>query len=188
MAKIILVTGGQRSGKSSFSEKLLEKRDDVLYIATAVRTDREMEERIKRHRQMRNSKWETLEGFKNLGVGIKESGRKFILLDCVTNMVSNLIFTSEDLKDIDPDELKLDKDEKDRLYSEIKSLFEEIIEAVRNTESEIIFVSNEVGMGLVSEYPLGRLFTDFAGFINQYIASVSDEVYFMVSGIPVKIK
>lgn len=182
MSKITLITGGNRSGKSSQAEERLANQESVLYIATAFNTDEEMTERIRIHRERRSKSWQTYEGHKGLGKVVREASEKYILLDCVTNMISNLMFYAD---------LNLDhstKEEEDRLFHEICSEFEDLLLAVRESDKELILVSNEVGMGLISEYKLGRLFVDFAGFINQYIAKESDEVLFMVAGYPLMIK
>ena len=182
MSHIQLITGGARSGKSSYAEHLLKGWDDVLYIATAIRTDKEMEERINHHIRSRNTLWTTYEGFRDLDDVVRETATSCILLDCVTNMISNLIFALE----IDPDQLSVE--ESNRLYDLIRLEFVKLVDAVRVTDKSLFLVSNEVGMGLISEYKLGRLFVDFAGFINQYLAAEADTVCFMVSGLPLVLK
>lgn len=182
MSEIILITGGNRSGKSSYAEKLLEGFNGVLYIATAMRTDEEMEERIRHHREKRNQNWSTHEGFRNLDEALDHFAGSHVLLDCVTNMISNLIYYHpKNPEDMGPAE-------KDCLLTEIKREFSELIERVRAWDLTLILVSNEVGMGLISEYELGRLFVDYAGFINQYLAKEADRVFFMVSGLPLTLK
>ena len=182
MSEIILITGGARSGKSSFAEELLKNSDDVLYIATAVRTDEEMEQRIAHHISSRNQAWLTHEGYRELDRALLEYPQQNILLDCVTNMISNLMFYSPN----DPEEMS--KDQEAALFLAIKHEFEKLLDFVNHADRQLILVSNEVGMGLISEYKLGRRFVDFAGFINQYLAARADEVYFMVSGLPLKVK
>lgn len=182
MSRIVLITGGARSGKSSYSEGLLQGTDDVLYLATAIRTDEEMEERIRHHINSRNPNWITHEGFHHLDQAITGCDLSYVLLDCVTNMVSNLMF---DLS-ADPEILSIAEGEK--LFERIKDEFLKLIRAVRESDKTLILVSNEVGMGLISEYKLGRMFVDYAGFINQMLAREADEVYFMVSGLPLVLK
>lgn len=182
MSKIILITGGARSGKSTHAEGLLKGHDDVLYIATAVRTDAEMEERIRHHIESRNPRWATHEGFSSLDEALRLAPQPYILLDCVTNMVSNLIFS----RDLDFDSMS--PAEADGLNQTIEGEFKRLLKAARSLDKTLILVSNEVGMGLVSEYRLGRLFVDFAGFINQMIAKEADEVWFMVAGLPLAVK
>ena len=182
MSCITLITGGTRSGKSSYAERILKNTDSCLYIATATVTDDEMAARVERHRQQRNDKWQTFEGFKDLDRPVSEFKGEFIMLDCVTNMISNLIFDSE--KEID----EISSSEKDVLYMKIAGEFEKLISSVRKNDKKLVLVTNEVGMSLVSEYSLGRLFTDFQGFINQYLAKEADTVVFMVSGLPLFLK
>ena len=182
MSKITLITGGARSGKSSYAEHLLDGNDDVLYIATAIRTDQEMEARIEHHIQSRNQKWDTSEGYRGLGEVLRETNKTFILLDCVTNMVSNLLFASD--QDLD----QANQATLDELYQGILKEFQELVEAARSFNKTLILVSNEVGMGLISKYKLGRVFVDFAGWINQWLAKQADEVTFMVSGLPLHLK
>lgn len=182
MSRIIVITGGARSGKSSYGELLLQEKNDVLYVATAMRTDEEMEERIRHHINSRNPRWITFEGYQNLDKVVTGSDLSYVLLDCVTNMVTNLIFHLS----VDPEHLSIA--EGDELFERIKDEFLNLIRAVRKSGKTLIMVSNEVGMGLISEYKLGRMFVDYAGFINQMLAREADEVYFMVSGLPLVLK
>lgn len=182
MSKITLVTGGSRSGKSSFAENLLKNTDDVLYIATAIITDEEMGHRIKKHIESRNSKWITHEGFFDLDKAIEQYDIENIMLDCVTIMTTNLMFQQE----IDFDNISMEK--VDDLLNNIKSQFEKLILKARATNKNLVMVTNEVGLGLVPESKLSRIFRDIAGFVNQYIASLSDEVYLISCGLPLKLK
>ncbi|NNG66985.1 bifunctional adenosylcobinamide kinase/adenosylcobinamide-phosphate guanylyltransferase [Caldanaerobacter subterraneus] len=179
---VILVTGGARSGKSGFAEKLAYEKgkDDVLYIATSLPIDEEMKERIKRHRERRPSSWETVEAYKDLDKEILKKGKKVVLIDCLTVMISNLLmevdltWENSTLEQIDEIE--------DRISQEVDKIL------IVSSGVEIIIVTNEVGMGLVPEYKLGRIFRDIAGRMNKKVAEASKEVYLMISGIPVKIK
>ncbi|SFB06261.1 bifunctional adenosylcobinamide kinase/adenosylcobinamide-phosphate guanylyltransferase [Clostridium frigidicarnis] len=182
MSKITLVTGGSRSGKSSFSEKLLKHTDDVLYIATAIVTDKEMEDRIERHRKGRNHKWETLESYEDLHEKISNYTEKYILLDCVTVMTTNIMFSKY------TDYENLSQEKIDEVCEYIKLQFRKLIDKVKDEDKEIIMVTNEVGWGLVPEYKLSRIFRDIAGFVNQHIAELSDEVYLVSCGLPLKLK
>lgn len=182
MSKIILVTGGSRSGKSEFAESLLKDTDNVLYIATAVITDEEMKNRINRHKESRNQKWSTYEGYKNLDEVIEAYCEEYILLDCVTTMVTNLLFDKE--RDFD----NMPMENIDILRKEISLEFSKLVEKCREGNKTIIMVTNEVGCGLVPEYKLSRIFRDIAGWINQDIAKISDEVYMTACGIPMKLK
>ncbi|MFC1670403.1 bifunctional adenosylcobinamide kinase/adenosylcobinamide-phosphate guanylyltransferase [Spirochaetota bacterium] len=185
MGKITLITGGARSGKSTFAEELLKGKDSVLYIATAMASDSEMKERIGRHRSRRNPKWETVEAYKDLGelVKAKCKDRDYILLDCITLLVTNLMILENDVNWDNIDSKLLNKIEEG-----IKDEVDNFLDALNDFEGEAIIVTNELGMGIVPEYPLPRYYRDIAGKINQQIARVAHEVYLTVSGIPVKIK
>lgn len=182
LSKITLVTGGSRSGKSTFGEELLKEKDKVLYIATSIITDDEMRERVAIHKERRNKNWETFEGYKNLKEVIKESQSKFIMLECVTTMITNIIF--DKYMDFD----NLTREEIQSLEENISEQFKELISACREFDKELVIISNEVGFGLVSEYKLGRIFTDISGRINQLLGRLSDEAYLVVAGLPLKLK
>ncbi len=186
MGKIILVTGGSRSGKSKFAEQLARAEgNNVLYIATAIPIDDEMKHRIKMHRDQRPVEWITLEAYKELDTVVKPiiNGKNAVLLDCVTVMITNLLFDNgeADWEHIRQEEIMLVEDK-------IKEQFNRLIDLAVDSAVPFILVTNELGMGLVPEYPLGRIYRDIAGRINQALAAAAAEVYFCVSGIPVKIK
>lgn len=180
--KIILVTGGCKSGKSKFAESLLKYKDNVAYIATAIVTDKEMESRIKEHKNSRNNKWITIEQYKNLDIALNKIKEDYILLDCVTAMITNLMFEEYTNFDL------ITKDKQSELLEKIKNEFLKLIKSSKELNKNVIIVTNEVGYSLTSEYRLGRIFTDFTGSINQLIASFSDEVYLVSCGIPIKLK
>jgi adenosylcobinamide kinase / adenosylcobinamide-phosphate guanylyltransferase len=182
MGKVILVTGGSRSGKSSFAEELLKDKDEVLYIATAIVTDEEMAHRIEMHRKGRNQSWTTYEGYKSLNQAVEGFEGKFILLDCITVMVTNLMFDED--RNFDT----MSNEEIAVLEKDIEKELRVLVEAVKASYKTIVMVTNEVGMGLVPEYRLGRIFRDIAGRMNQRLGSLSDEVYLVTCGIPLKIK
>jgi Adenosyl cobinamide kinase/adenosyl cobinamide phosphate guanylyltransferase len=182
MSKITLVTGGSRSGKSSFGEGLFKGKDEVLYIATSIITDEDMKERVDIHKRTRNQNWETFEGYRNLHKVIKESEHKYIILECVTTMITNLMF--DKYSDFD----NISKKEIENLEEGISEQVIEIINASRKFHKEIVIITNEVGFGLVSEYKLGRIFTDISGRINQLLGKLCDEAYLVVSGLSLKIK
>ncbi|NEZ47005.1 bifunctional adenosylcobinamide kinase/adenosylcobinamide-phosphate guanylyltransferase [Clostridium niameyense] len=181
-SKIILITGGARSGKSEFAESLLKDEKEVLYIATANITDDEMKNRIEKHRERRPKAWNTYEGSYNLDKVLYKRSEKYILLDCVTVMITNLMFQ----ENIDYDKISSDKLED--LLNKIKKEFEKLIYSAIENKKQLIMVTNEVGYGVVPAYKLGRIFRDFAGSINKFIAFISDEVYLVTCGIPLKIK
>lgn len=182
LSRITLVTGGSRSGKSSFGEGLLREEDDVLYIATSIVTDDEMGQRVFIHKSRRNEKWQTFEGYKNLNKIIEETNCKYIMLECITTMITNLMFDS--YTDFD----NISKQGIQSLEDSISGQVTEIISSARTFDKELVIITNEVGFGLVSEYRLGRIFTDISGRVNQLIGKLCDEAYLVVSGLPLKLK
>lgn len=178
MGRFILVTGGARSGKSTFAEQLAENYGHVCYLATAEPRDGEMQERILRHQARRNPAWKTIECPLDPADALKKEGSDAYLLDCITLWISNLLL--------------LDWQEDDSLSSKreerVMGAVDVLLDTVARAEGDVIAVSNEVGLGLVPETPLGRLFRDVAGRVNQRLAAFADEVYVLFSGIPLKIK
>jgi adenosylcobinamide kinase/adenosylcobinamide-phosphate guanylyltransferase len=175
MSKITLILGGARSGKSYFAQELAKKgKRKVLFVATAEPLDDEMRVRIEEHRKNRPVKWKTLEVTKNIGMKIKEctKGDDIIIIDCITLLISNLLY----------DEPNYPVAEK-RVLKEINAL----LECINTLDAHFIIVSNEVGLGLVPDNKLGRLYRDMLGKSNQLLASQSGMVYFMVAGIPSRI-
>lgn len=169
MRKIIFITGGQRSGKSSFAQRLAEKYSaDPLYLATARHWDEDFEERIRRHQADRGKMWTTIEEEKLLSRH-DLSGRT-VLMDCVTLWLTNIFHDNKYNRDISLEEAKAE--------------WERFI----NQDFNLIAVSNEIGMGLHAPGETARHFTDLQGWMNQHIAKIADEVYFMVSGIPIQVK
>lgn len=170
MKKIILITGGQRSGKSSKAEALaLSLSENPVYLATAHIWDDEFRERVKKHQERRGPEWTNIEEERYLSRH-NLSGRT-IVIDCVTLWLTNWITTNQD--------------------SDINDLLEQAkteFDAFTRHDATYIFVTNEIGLGGVSTNALQRRFTDLQGWMNQYIAQKADEVILMVSGIPVKIK
>ena len=186
MSKIILVTGGARSGKSTFAQnKAMELSRNVCYIATAKNTDKDMDDRIKKHKKSRPNHWYTIEKYNDF-LGIQKyqefKDADIILLDCITVLVTNNMFDYE--IDYDNCSIELVEEIEKNIINEINSL----IDIILYKNKQIIFVTNEVGMGLVSPYRLGNLFRDIAGRVNQMIAQRADEVYFLVSSISMRIK
>lgn len=187
---MILVTGGARSGKSSFGESLLFNKKKVLYIATSVVFDDEMRERVKSHRERRNKNWDTLESYKAIGDKIISLNKDYdgIILDCITIMITNLImndtsgFTQAEFNKLDY------RVEEAKILYEMKNMTSGFREMEIKYNTKIVIITNEVGSGIVPENKLSREFRDIAGRVNQFLASESNEVYMAVSGIPVKIK
>jgi len=186
MKNIILVTGGARSGKSTYAEKLAkEEKGGVLYIATSIPFDDEMKDRVKKHKQRRPEAWHTFEGYKNLKQVFYNEEIKFdtILLDCITIMVTNLMF------DFAGDNFnELNNEAIDTMESKILQEVADFLCHAEKSTKTIIIVTNEIGAGIVPEYKMARVFRDIAGRVNQYIASRAQEVHLVVCGIPIKIK
>lgn len=169
MKQIILITGGARSGKSSYAEKLaLSLSPNPVYMATARVWDEEFRQRVIRHQEARGPEWTNLEEEKELSRH-DVSGR-VVLIDCVTLWCTNFFF---DLQGHVDSSLKAVKEEFNRFTAQ---------------DATFIFVTNEIGLGGTSENELQRKFTDLQGWMNQYIAAQADEVMMMVCGIPLKIK
>lgn len=185
MGKVILATGGSRSGKSVLAEKKAQQLGEgsVLYIATAIPTDDDMRERIRIHQERRNPLWETYEGYRNLDKVVRKTDKQVILLDCLTVLITNILF-----EDLDRDFDKVSKDEIHKLEKECIEETLKIAKAAKESNKTIIAVTNEVGMSIVPAYRLGRIFSDITGKVNQAFANISDEVYISVSGISLMIK
>jgi len=178
MGQIILVTGGCRSGKSDFAQKLAESLPGSrLYVATCPVIDDEMAARVARHRQSRAGRdWETAEASTELTAAIGAAkDYRVILIDCLTIWTSNLLWA------VEQEEREFDEEE-------IVEVTETVLAAARRHNGNLIFVTNEVGMGIVPENSLGRKFRDLAGRVNQVCAAEADRVIFLVSGIPWTLK
>ena len=168
MSRVILITGGQRSGKSGHAEQLaLSLTDSPVYLATAHIWDDEFRERVRRHQERRGQQWTNIEEERYLSR--HDLTGRVVVVDCVTLWLTNFFFDNNDVDQT----LKAAKDEFDRLTRQ---------------DATFIFVTNEIGLGGVSDNALQRQFTDLEGWMNQHIAQRADEVILMVSGIPMKIK
>lgn len=177
---IHFITGGTRSGKSSYCEELLEGRGEILYIATAIITDKEMEDRVKQHQKRRGQRFRTYEGSLELHKVVQQATEDVVMLECMGTWITNMIFEKYDnVESISRTEIMV-------LEESIMQRLDQLLEAL--AEKEAYIISNEVGMGLVSEYKLGRIFTDILGRVNQKLAKKADKVTFMVSGLPMKLK
>ena len=182
--KIIFILGGARSGKSTFAEKLAKDLGTkVTYIATASAGDEEMEERIARHRQNRPSSWNTIEASEQVDIAIREAGEdsEVIIVDCLTLLVTNELLKREFPEN--PSLSEIEEREK-----EILARISALIEQAERVDSYTLLISNEVGSGLVPPYPLGRVYRDLLGKVNQLVAQSADQVYLLVAGIPLEIK
>lgn len=177
---ITLVTGGARSGKSSFAEELYKGKEDVVYIGTSIVRDEEMGERVMLHREARPKIWRTFEGYRDLEKSIGNEGH--YLLDCITVMASNIMF--DITKDLDRIDYEIQSGIEEIVVNEIKSLINEI----NKRGYKLILVTNEVGSGIVPGHHISRVFRDIQGRVNQRIAALCHRVYLVCCGVPVKIK
>jgi adenosylcobinamide kinase/adenosylcobinamide-phosphate guanylyltransferase len=174
---LTLILGGARSGKSSFAEQIArEGGKSVLFIATATAGDEEMARRIRNHQASRPAGWQTLELPHAIGSHLVQPVDGVVIVDCMTLLVSNLLLS---LPENTPDEVVLHK-----LQIEI----DELTAAQIRCGGQWLVVSNEVGLGLVPPYPLGRVYRDALGFANQALARAASRVILMVAGIPMVIK
>jgi adenosylcobinamide kinase/adenosylcobinamide-phosphate guanylyltransferase len=171
---VTLVLGGAASGKSRFAQQLAETTGSpLLYVATAQAGDSEMRERILRHQQERGVHWQTLEESHDLAgrVPVAAQGKSAVLVDCVTLWLSNLLLADE--------------------RHSVKAVWpavEAMIVAFDRIQAPLILVSNELGLGLVPEYPLGRVFRDLSGQVNQRLAARADHVWLVTAGLPMALK
>lgn len=191
MGRLILVLGGARSGKSSYAEQQARQLggDSVLYVATSEAKDEEMVARVAAHRSGRPAAWRTLEAPLQVAQAIRgaRSLEKVILVDCITFLVSNHLIAAAgpeqdpfDAPSADPFDARIE----DQVVGEVQAL----AAYAHEFEGAMLVVSNEVGLGLVPAYELGRAYRDILGRANQVLASHADEVLFLVAGIPMKVK
>lgn len=169
MSEITFITGGTRSGKSSFAQRLAEEKSaNPVYLATARIWDDDFKNRVNRHKADRNENWQTIEEEKH--INNLQLKNRTILLDCITLWLTNIFHDNQ---------FNIEKS-----LSEAKQIWNDF---TRNN-SDIFVVSNEVGMSIHPEKEVARKFSELQGWMNQYIAASSDHVYLMISGIPLKIK
>lgn len=182
--KCILVLGGARSGKSKFALEMASRSSDkVLFVATGEPLDEEMKQRIEEHKRSRPPTWRTVEVPTGVGRRIRKDIRdaQVVILDCLTLLVSNVI--GECASETDAGEISVELVE-EKLDVEIR----ELVECIEGTNASFVLISNEVGMGLVPENRLGRMYRDLLGSTNQTLARRADEVYLMVAGLAVDMK
>ena len=169
MKRIILITGGQRSGKSEKAEELaLSLSPHPVYLATAHVWDEEFRERIRHHQQRRGPQWTNIE--EEIALSRHDLTGRVIVIDCVTLWLTNIFFAKESNVNLSLEDAKKEFD------------------AFTQHDATYIFVTNEIGCGGTSENAVQRQFTDLQGWMNQYIAQKADEVLLMVSGIEVRVK
>jgi adenosylcobinamide kinase/adenosylcobinamide-phosphate guanylyltransferase len=177
MSQTIFITGGARSGKSRFAEqRAVSYGTPLCYLATAQSLDDEMGQRIRKHQQRRGDAWQTVEEPLHLAQALAVNDGIFnvILVDCLTLWLSNLLLLYEDLGE----------ETETRIMDEVQRL----TTTLRGMTTPVIIVSNEVGMGIVPDNRLGRMFRDIAGQANQIIAAAASEAWLVASGIPLKLK
>jgi adenosylcobinamide kinase/adenosylcobinamide-phosphate guanylyltransferase len=191
MGRLTLILGGARSGKSAFAEQKARELggDSVLYVATSETKDIEMEQRVDKHRAERPSSWKTLEAPRDVARFLSEEhgSMKVVLLDCITFLVANRLLDAAG-----PEGDPFGDPSADPFASGIETELAEEVEAlvsfVHEWDGEMLVVSNEVGLGLVPPYELGRAYRDILGRVNQILARYADEVLLFIAGIPMKVK
>lgn len=179
MKKLTFILGGARSGKSSYAQTLAEESGKpVTFIATAQAFDDEMSARIKKHQSERPQNWQTLEIPLDIASRFDSIKAEVVILDCITLLVTNLImqFVENDLVN------------EEKSIQAIQKEITDLISAIQKSNQEWIIISNEVGLGLVPPYQMGRVYRDLLGRANQRLAKEADSVLFMVAGIPMVVK
>lgn len=177
-----MILGGARSGKSHLAQEMAAQAKSVLFVATASAGDESMQLRIEKHQAERPAHWRTLEVGQHIGdkIDIAYQKEKLVLIDCITLLVSNLLCRYPDKQFAVLSEAALEK----QVIEEIT----ELQECLKAIPASFIIVSNEVGLDIVPDNRLARLYRDFLGRANQMLARSADEVYFMVAGIPLRVK
>jgi adenosylcobinamide kinase/adenosylcobinamide-phosphate guanylyltransferase len=203
--RLILVTGGARSGKSTYAERLAAELAEplggrVTYIATSEAHDEEMAQRVGAHQASRLALWTTVECATEVPAAVRAAAGTsvappVILLDCVTLWVTNLLFSGGAFGGSEPPEdgYNYDKDllpaaEERAAATRVAAAVTGLLAAVAETGVTLVAVSNEVGLGVVPEYPLARLYRDQLGWANQRLAADAESVYLLVSGYPLDVK
>ena len=179
MANMTLILGGARSGKSSYAQNLAEETGkSVTFLATAQALDDEMSARIQKHRAERPAHWATLEIPLDIATHVRQIRSDIVILDCITLLVSNLLmqFVQQNLVD-------------EALFlSSLQKEMNELLSGLRTIDQHWLIISNEVGLGLVPEYQMGRVYRDGLGWANQKLAREAEKIVFMVAGIPMIVK
>ena len=180
MGQITLLLGGARSGKSSYAQRLAEESGkSVTYLATAqALDDEEMSSRIQKHQSERPAHWQTLEIPLDIALHVGEIKSDLVILDCMTLLTTNLLMKFE------KDELVDEAPFTEAVYKEVADL----LDAIRAGKPDWLIISNEIGLGLVPPYQMGRVYRDLLGWANQRLAREADKVIFLVAGIPMVVK
>ena len=183
MKKVILLLGGARSGKSHFAQEYARRSGEkVLYVATATAGDEDMRRRIEKHKQERPANWRTIEVVTNIGIHIEANvgDATLIIIDCITLLVNNIFCRYEEKQFDTIDDAILEK--------EVVAEIQQLQKCLKKVNASFLIISNEVGLGLVPDNRMGRLYRDILGRSNQMLAQTADEVYLMVAGIPLRVK
>lgn len=189
ISQFTLITGGARSGKSRFAELLAAQRKrPVIYIATAQIWDEEMALRVKKHQLQRPANWRVIEEPVKIYETLFQLKDEdvIILLDCVTLWLTNLLLAGQG--QAQPTTPSLPEGFNNTLEPQILDIVKDVAQLAREIKPQVIFVSNEVGLGIVPEYPLARAYRDLAGRSNQILAQSAEQVYLVVAGFPLEIK
>ena len=186
----MLILGGARSGKSTFAERLaMQSGRRVAYIATATAGDEDMQDRIVRHRAARPADWLTVEEPLHLAHAIQQAATvaDVLILDCLTLWLSNWLLAQGDhSSSTDDDEAIRSTDYYAGALRELDTVFQSVV--TQHKDKTLLIVSNEVGLGVVPPYALGRVYRDVLGVVNQRVATHAERVYFMIAGLGVDIK
>jgi adenosylcobinamide kinase/adenosylcobinamide-phosphate guanylyltransferase len=177
--KSLLITGGARSGKSTYAQELARKSGTpVLFVATAEAGDEDMARRIEAHRKSRPAAWTTLEATSHLGHQISENIGQAgtVIIDCITLLVNNIFQPYDETANAG------------QIEKAVVAEIEELIECIEHSDARFIIVTNEVGLGIVPADRVSRLYRDILGKANQMLAKHADEVYLLVAGIPMAVK
>jgi len=176
--KLTLILGGARSGKSSYAQSMIEESGSpALFVATATAGDEEMVARIAAHRASRSERWSTLEAPLQVGTAIqKAQPTSWVLVDCITLLANNVLMTFSEPVD------------EGAYQNALQMELDGLLSAYRTHPGEWMVVSNEVGLGLVPPYAMGRMYRDALGRANQFLAAAADRVILMVAGIPMVVK
>ena len=191
MGRLTLILGGARSGKSTFAEIRAKELggESVLYVATSETKDEEMQQRVTKHRAERPPAWGTLEAPRNVAQALRgqNSRAQVVLLDCVTFLVANHLMDAAAPKENPFDDPSADPFNP-QIEAAVVTEVEALVAYVQESDVELLVVSNEVGLGVVPAYELGRAYRDILGRANQILARHADEVRLLVAGIPMKVK
>jgi adenosylcobinamide kinase/adenosylcobinamide-phosphate guanylyltransferase len=194
MGAITLILGGARSGKSGFAQALASRLSSssaqadadksaagVTYLATATAEDEEMRLRVARHRRSRPAHWRTVEEPLRVARALSGENSGVVIVDCLTLLITNILLErGADRPDGSPG--------LEELEETVMREIEELLRQCRRSEAQVLLISNEVGMSVVPPTPLGRIFRDIAGRVNQRVAGEAEQVYLLVAGLPQRLK